>query len=147
MEALLTNLKRRADIEIAVVTVSTTGGQDTFNYTLEVARGWGIGSAEGEKKGLLLLVAIEDRSYQIQASRHLQGDLPDGLIGEIGRRLREPFRAGNYGEGLMTALQTLVATLAEKRGFKLEGIDRRHAYRPDRTSIHEVFDPLARRNL
>lgn len=130
METILTNLKERADVEFAVVTIKTTGEQPIFDYSLAVARGWGIGASEGEKKGLLLLVAIDDRKYQIQVSRHLEGDLPDGLVGEIGRRMREPFRAGDYSTGLMNAVQTFVATLAAKQNFSIEGIDQRYAYRP-----------------
>ncbi len=129
MERILTSLKEKADIEFAVVTVPTTGGQDIFNYSLAVARGWKIGSPEGEKKGLLLLVAIEDRKYQIQVSRHLEGDLPDGLVGEAGRRMREPFRAKNYSKGLMDAVQTFIATIGEQRGFTFEEVDRAYAYK------------------
>jgi uncharacterized protein len=129
MERWLTNLKERADIEFAVVTVPTTGGQDIFNYSLAVARGWGIGSSESEKKGLLLLIAIQDRKYQAQVSRHLEGDLPDGLVGEIGRRLREPFRANNYSKGISDAVQTFIATIGQQRGFKFEDIDQSYAYK------------------
>lgn len=134
MENILINLKQRANIEFAVVTVRTTGDQPIYNYSLAVARGWGIGSKEDEQNGLLLLVAIDDRKYQIQVSRHLEGDLPDGYVGEVGRRLREPFRAGNYGEGLAKAVETMIATLGQSRGFSIEGIDQRQAYRaPERT--------------
>lgn len=129
MERILTKLKERADIEFAVVTVPTTGGQDIFNYSLAVARGWKIGSPEGEKKGLLLLVAVEDRKYQVQVSRHLEGDLPDGLVGEIGRRMREPFRAGDYSKGIMNAVQTFIATIGEQRGFKFDDVDPALAYK------------------
>lgn len=129
MENILVNLKQRANIEFAVVVVKTTGDQPIYDYSLAVARGWGIGSKEDEQNGLLLLVAIDDRKYQIQISRHLEGDLPDGYAGEVGRRMREPFRAGNYSAGLMTAVETLIATLGEKRGFNIEGIDQRQAYR------------------
>src|ERR1700680_858196 len=55
MEKILRALKESGDIEFAVVTVKTTGDQDIFDYSLAVARGWGIGSSEGEKNGLLLL--------------------------------------------------------------------------------------------
>jgi uncharacterized protein len=128
LETILENLKRVASVEVAVVTVKTTGDQPIYDYSLAVARGWGIGSKEGEQNGLLLLVAIDDRKYQIQVSRHLEGDLPDGYVGEVGRRMRDPFRAGNYGEGLMNATQMLIATLAQSRGFSIEGIDQRQAY-------------------
>ncbi|HEX3559422.1 MAG TPA: TPM domain-containing protein [Pyrinomonadaceae bacterium] len=131
LAAMLNNLKERADIEFAVVTVPTTGNTDAFEYSLELARGWGVGSKEGEKNGLLLLVAVNDHKWQVQVSRHLEGDMPDSLVGEIGRqRLTGPFRQGNYGQGIADFVQTTVATLAEKRGFQLEGIDQRYAYRP-----------------
>ena len=88
LETILTNLKKLADIEIAVVTVPTTNGEDIFDYSLAVARGWGIGSKDGEKLGLLLVVAVNDRKYFTQVSRHLEGDLPDGLVGQIQRERR-----------------------------------------------------------
>ncbi len=129
LETLLRNLEQRADIQFAIVVVPTTGDVPIFDYTLAVARGWGIGSADGEKKSLILLVAVNDRKYQLQVSRQLEGDLPDGVVGEIGRRMRDPFRQNRYGDGLELAAGTIVATLAEKRGFSLEGIDRSQAYR------------------
>ena len=124
------NLKQRADIEFAVVTVDTTGDQEIFDYSLAVARGWGIGSKEGEKNGFLLVVAIKDRKYFTQISDHLEGDLNDGLVGEIQRaRLVPQFKKGNYSQGIYDTIQTYVATLAEKRGFNVDGIDQSYAYR------------------
>ncbi|MET0623179.1 MAG: TPM domain-containing protein [Pyrinomonadaceae bacterium] len=130
LATVLNRLKERADIEFAVVTVPTTGEADIFEYSLSVARGWGIGSKEGEKKGLLLVVAVNDRKWQVQVSRHLEGDLPDTLAGQIARqRLVPPFRQGNYSQGIDEFVQGVVATLAQKRGFEIEGIDRSYASR------------------
>ena len=129
LETILKNLQTRADIQFAVVTVPTTGEVAAFDYTLQLARKWGIGPAGGEQKGLILLVAVNDRKFQIQPSRHLQGDLPDGLVGAIGREMREPFRRNDYSGGVAGAVETLVATLAEKRGFSIDGIDRSRALR------------------
>src|SRR5229473_7535353 len=138
MEQILRALKDSGDIEFAVVTVKTTGEQDIFDYSLAVARGWGIGSSEGEKNGLLLLVAVDDHKYFIQVSRHLEGDLPDGLVGEAGRRMRDPFRRGDYSNGLMTAVQTIVSTLEEKRGFSVGDVDKKYAYRPSAEPVRET---------
>src|SRR6266513_1257147 len=138
MEKILRALKESGDIEFAVVTVKTTGDQDIFDYSLAVFRGWGIGSSEGEKNGLLLLVAVDDRKYHMQVSRHLEGDLPDGLVGEVGRRMRDPFRQGDYSGGLMTAVQTIVSTLEEKRGFSVGDVDKKYAYRPSAEPIRET---------
>ena len=131
LETILTNLRDQHQIEFAVVTVPTTGGEDIFDYTLAVARGWGIGSKDSDQAGLLLLVAINDRKYFTQVSRHLEGDLPDGLTGQIQReRLVPPFKQGNYTKGIADTVETYVATLAEKRGFSIAGIDKSRAYQP-----------------
>ena len=136
---ILKNLSenKAANAEFGVVTVKTTGGQEIFDYSLAIMRGWGIGSSE--KGGLLLVVAVDDRKYFTQVSRHLEGDLPDGLVGQIQReRLVPLLKQGNYNQGISDTIETYVATLAEKRGFSLEGIDQRRAYRgtapPTRTT-------------
>src|SRR5580765_6838767 len=101
LETTLTNLDRQQQIQFAVVTIDTTNGQEIFDYSLAVARGWGIGAKDVTKPSLLLLVAIKDRRYFTQVSRHLEGDLPDGLVGQIQREQMVPaFKAGQYGEGI-----------------------------------------------
>jgi uncharacterized protein len=138
LESIYVNLKERANIEFAVVTVDTTGDQDIFDYSLAIARGWGIGSKGGEKNGFLLVVAIKDRKYFTQVSDHLEGDLNDGLVGQIQREKLVPqFRKGNYSQGIYDTIEAYVATLADKRGFSVDGIDQRYAYRgtPEEPSI------------
>ena len=130
LATILNRLKERADIEFAVVTVPTTGDEDILGYSLALARGWGIGSNEGDKNGLLLVVAVNDRKWRVEVSRHLEGDMSDGLAGEIARqRLVPQFRQNNYSQGISDFVQAAIATLAEKRGFQLEGIDKSYAYR------------------
>jgi uncharacterized protein len=134
LESIYRNLKERADIEFAVVTVDTTGGQDIFDYSLAVYRGWGIGTKTND--GFLLLIAVQDRKYYTQVGYHLEGDLNDGLVGEIQRQYLVPqFKKGNYSKGVDDTVQAYVATLAQKRGFTVEGIDQSYAYReaPERS--------------
>lgn len=129
LESIYRGLKQHG-IEYAVLTVNTTGGRDIFDYSLAVGRGWGIGSKEGDRASFLLVVAIQDRDYFTQVSRHIEGDLPDGLIGQIQReRLVPAFRQDNYSKGIFDTIQAYVATLGAKRGFSVEGIDQRYAYR------------------
>jgi uncharacterized protein len=138
LESIYLNLKERANIEYSVVTVNTTGGADIFDYSLAIARGWGIGAKDGDKAGLLLVVAIQDRKYFTQVSRHVEGDLPDGVIGQIQReRLVPAFRQGNYSKGIFDTIQGYIATLGSKRGFTIEGIDRRYAARGGPVEVRE----------
>jgi uncharacterized protein len=123
LEATLGNLDRQHQIQFSVVTVDTTAGQDIFDYSMAVARGWGLGSKDTQKPSLLLLVAIKDRKYYTQVSRHLEGDIPDGLAGQIQReRLVPAFRAGQYGKGLADTVDAYIATIAEKRGLSFDDV-------------------------
>jgi uncharacterized protein len=140
LEAIYNNLKERGNIEFAVLTVDTTGDRDIFDFSLAIARGWGIGPKDAEKAGLLLVVAIQDRKYFTQVSRHIEGDLPDGLVGQLPReRLVPAFRQRNYSKGILDTIQAYAATLAAKRGFSIDGIDNSQAFeveerRPQRTN-------------
>ena len=123
LETTLTNLDQQQQIQFAVVTVDTTGGQEIFDYSLAVARGWGIGSKDTQKPSLLLLAAIKDHKYFTQVSRHLEGDLPDGLVGQIQREHLVPaFKAGEYGRGLADTINAYITTVAAKKGFSADTI-------------------------
>lgn len=113
IEARLAELKKSAGVELAVVTVETTAGRDIFDYSLDVACGWGVGPAEDEPGGgLLLLVATKDRQWRVQVSRSLEAALPDKTIKEIGDRMVEHFRRGAFGEGIEAAVEEHAALLA-----------------------------------
>ena len=129
LESIYLNMKDRTGVVYSVLTVDTTGDQEIFDYSLAVARGWGIGPKDAQTPSFLLVVAIQDRKYFTQVSQHLEGDLPDGLVGRIQReRLVPAFRQGNYSKGIYDTVQAYIATLSAKRGFSVEGIDQRYAY-------------------
>jgi len=133
LETIYLNLKERADIEFAVLTVDTTNDQEIFDYSLAVARGWNIGPGSTKGQGLLLVVAISDRKYYTQIGDHLEGDLPDGLAGQIQREKLVPaFKQHKYSQGIQDTIDAYVATLAEQRGFSIDGIDQRKAYRTEK---------------
>ncbi len=134
LEDLYLKLQQQAQIEFAVLTVPTTGDQDIYDFSLAVARGWGIGSKDGEKNGFLLVVAIQDRKYYTQISRHLEGDLTDGQSGQIQReRLVPPFKRGQYSQGIRDTIDAYVGVLASQRGFSIEGIQARRAAPAERS--------------
>jgi uncharacterized protein len=123
LETTLTNLDREQKIQFAVAVVDTTGGQDIAEYSRDVARGWGLGSKDTNKPSLLLLVAIKDRKYFTQVSRHLEGDLPDGLAGQIQREKLVPaFRESDYSGGIRETIYEYIRTVARKQGFSTDKI-------------------------
>src|SRR5262252_6080754 len=132
LELWLTNFENMTGTQIAVVTVTSLEGRPIEEYANELYRAWGIGAKTGEHKdkGALLLVAIQDRRTRLEVGYGLEGDLPDGLAGEIIRRMRPGLQQGKYSEAMTTGVRTLLDTLAEKWNVNIAGIeDRRYAYR------------------
>ncbi|HET7114507.1 MAG TPA: TPM domain-containing protein [Pyrinomonadaceae bacterium] len=130
LETIYRNLQTRANVVYSVLTVQTTGEQNIFDFSLAVARGWGIGPKDAPTPSFLLVIAVKDRKYLTLVSQHLEGDLPDGAVGQIQReRLVPAFKQANYSKGIFDTVQAYVATLGAKRGFSIDGIDQSYAYR------------------
>lgn len=117
IEQKLRNFKDTTNpqVELAVAIVRTTGDRDIFDYSLAVARGWGIGSKEDNNPSALLFIAIDDRKYFTQVSRDLEPDLPDGPVGSIQRQYLVPeFKKANYGKGISDTLDAYITTIRNK---------------------------------
>ena len=102
-------------VEIAVAVVKTTGERPIFDYSLAVARGWGIGIKADDNPSALLFIAIDDRKYFTQVSKDLEDELPDGLVGSLQRQYLVPeFRQGNYAKGIEDTVNAYITTIANK---------------------------------
>jgi uncharacterized protein len=139
LENLLTNFRNKAGIEVTLVTVpfEMMNNYPIEDFTLEIGRRWKVGKG-ADGPAAVLVVAIKPQNAsgvysggtRLEISRHLEGDIPDGLAGELIRRMRSDFQKGNFDTALTTGVQAIVATIAERRGISMEGIDTNAAYRP-----------------
>ncbi len=138
-QALEDRLKRFKDeygVELAVAVVDTTGERDIFDYSLAVARGWGIGSPEDDNPAGLLFIAIKDRKYFTHISKDLEDELPDGVVGSLQRQFLVPeFRQGNYSKGIADTVEAYIARVEFIRTG--EGIDPAQPTAAPRTSDSE----------
>lgn len=119
MESKLTKLEKRSGVQLAVATIETTDGQPLFDYSLQVAREWGVGHT-GKAGGMLLMVAVKDRQWRIQVTRSLEADIPNEEAARLGQLMVPDFRAGNYGGGVMKCVDGTIAHLEARKGFKLD---------------------------
>jgi uncharacterized protein len=118
LETRLREFKEKSNpqVEIAVAIVDTTGDRPIFDYSLQMAREWKIGSKEDDNPGALLLVAISDRKYYTQVSRNLEDELPDGIAGQLQRQYLVPeFKKGNYSKGIADTIDAYIKTIEAKQ--------------------------------
>jgi uncharacterized protein len=138
LEDVLRRFRDASKIEVAVVTVNFDDmqGYPIEQYALELGRKWGVGR-DAQKKALLLLVAIKppeaDGKYhggtRLEVSRQLEGDIPDILAGELIRKMRDDFQGGRFDQALTSGTQTILATLQQRLGLSVDGVDQTQAAR------------------
>lgn len=117
LESKLRQLKKSGEIDFAVVTVETTGGETPFDYSLNLARCWGVGGGNADKAGVLMLVAVKDRQWHIQISRVLEKVLTNDEVHAMGGLMAADLRQQRYQDGINKCLDAMVEVLAERRGF------------------------------
>ena len=119
LDAVLADLDARAKAQVAVLTVKTLGDRDIETYAVETYKKWGIGDKR-TSRGVLLLVAVEDRKSRIEVGYGLEGILPDGLTGAIQDEYMLPyFKAGDYAGGVTQGSLALAAAIAKDSGITL----------------------------
>lgn len=97
VNAALNDYQRRSGNQLAVAVVRTIGDRSLEDYTIDLARKWGVGE-KGDDNGVLLLIATEDRKLRIEVGRGLEGTLTDLQSGRIIRQRLVPLlREGDFG--------------------------------------------------
>ena len=103
----LEELSNSTGIQLAVLTIPTLEGEVLESYSMKVAETWKLGSAEKDT-GVLLLIALEERSIRIEVGYGLEGVLTDTKCGLIIRNIIAPeFRNGNYQAGIVNAVNNI----------------------------------------
>lgn len=122
LNTLLKELRDKTTAEVAVLTVKSTKPLDIFDYGMEVTEQWGIRGSQLKDKGLLFLVASEDRELIMLTGYGLEGILPDGKLGEIrDRYIIAAFKANNYSEGIYKGTWLIASIIAKEAGVELRG--------------------------
>ncbi len=127
LEKVLENLKERSGIDFVIATVKSTGAEDLYDYSLRIANDWNIGVPTSPKKTVLLAIAGDNGKFLAHISKGARADLPDGLIGDMGQRMRAKIESAGYSEGLLTGIQTFANGLGERNNFTFADLDRHPA--------------------
>lgn len=113
IEQLCDEIEKNTTAEIAVLTIESLEGDILEDYSLNVARNWGIGKEE-KNNGLLLLISYKDRKYRFETGYGLEGILPDARTGRIGRQVLTPyFKQGKFGQGTYEAVKEIHGLLKQ----------------------------------
>lgn len=129
LNGYLSELERKTTAQVVVLSVRSLDGASIDGLALQVAEKWKLGQ-KGKDNGLLLLIAMKERKYRFEVGYGLEGILPDGFVGSMGREMAPFFRKEDYTGGVATAVLAVAKIIAKDSEVEITGMPR--ARRPVR---------------
>jgi uncharacterized protein len=111
-------VERSTGAQMAFVTVKTLDGEPIEDVANDLFHAWGIGQ-KNKDNGVLFLLVTGDRRSRLEVGHGLEPILPDSLDGMVLVQMRPALRAGQYGEALLTAAQTIGTIIAKDKGVAI----------------------------
>ncbi|MGG7144090.1 TPM domain-containing protein [Clostridium nigeriense] len=113
-------LEDKTTAQSIVVIIDSTDNIAIEDYALNLFRTWGIGQ-KNKDNGLLILIAIEDRTWRVEVGRGLEGAIPDVLSNRVMDTLaKNNFKNEDYGLGIVNSYSAFSDLIAEEYGVTLD---------------------------
>lgn len=113
-------LEDKTGAQSIIVIIDTIGNDTIENYANKLFRTWGIGEKDKDN-GLLILLAIDDRSYKVEVGRGLEGAIPDLQSNKVMENLATPyFKNDDYSAGLLNSYSKFADLIASEYDVTLE---------------------------
>jgi uncharacterized protein len=129
LTALCAEVDQKTKAQIAVVTIHSLEGVPVEDFGIRLATRWGVGH-KGDNRGVLILLAIDDRKYRTEVGYGLEPILPDGKVGGFGREMVPGLRARDYSGALLHLTSEIAAVIAQDRGVALGSLPREQPTAP-----------------
>lgn len=129
LNGLCLQVDRQAHAQIAVVTVKSLDGEPIENFATALEDKWKVGK-KGTDRGILLIFATADRKYRFEVGYGLEGILPDGRVGDIGRQMVPYLQQNNFDGAITLAVQQVARVIAADAGVTLTSGPRPYATAP-----------------
>ncbi len=123
LTALISELEEGTSAEIGIVNFNYIAPYDEKEYARLLFDNWKPGK-KGKDNGVLVFLAIKERRWRIETGYGVEGILPDGLCGEIGRSFMVPyFKEGKYAEGLYQGILKISQVIAKDSKVSLKALE------------------------
>ena len=109
----------QTNAKVAVVTIRTLDGADPAEYANALEDKWKMGK-KGVDRNVLVLLAVDDHQRRIEIGYGLEGILPDGKVGDIGREMVPDLRANDFDGAVILAVDEVAQVIAADAKVTLE---------------------------
>ena len=119
LDQLCYQLDRQAHAQIAVVTIKTLDDVPIEEFATSLEEKWGVGPKKNDK-GILIILATQDRKRRIEVGYGLEGVITDATAGEIGRAMVPSLQQGDYDAAVTLAVNQIAGKVAADAGVTLQ---------------------------
>ncbi|MGA2807179.1 MAG: TPM domain-containing protein [Terracidiphilus sp.] len=109
----------QANAQVAVVTIRTLDGADPADFANALEDKWKMGR-KGSDRGVLIFLAVDDHKRRIEVGYGLEGILPDGKVGDIGREMVPALRANDFDGAVTLAVGQVAQVIAADAKVSLD---------------------------
>jgi uncharacterized protein len=111
LEYLCSQVDRRAQAQIAVVTIQNLEGSTIETFATRLFRQWGIGP-KSNNRGVLILLAVRDHKYRIEVGTGLEGVITARKAAGFGREAVPYLKEFKYGRALQVITRRVTDAIA-----------------------------------
>jgi len=121
VEAICREVHDKTKAQIFVVTIKSLEGETVATFANELFHQWKIGEKKTDR-GILVLFVSGDRKWRIEVGYGLEGILPDGMVGRIGRDMVPALKDADYDEAARVGVQAIASVIADDAKVSLDSV-------------------------
>ncbi len=107
LESTLLNFKKDTGIQLQVYIIKSLGGDSIDSVAIQIFDKWKLGD-EKTDRGLLFLIAPNEKRLRIEVGQGLEGDLPDVIAKRIISDVVAPyFKRGEFAVGVFQGVSSI----------------------------------------
>lgn len=115
-DEMLRRFAANSGSQMQVLTVKSLQGENLEAFSMRVVDAWKLGKVDTDR-GLLILVAVDDRQVRIEVGQGLEGQITDARAGQIIDRVMIPyFKKNDYTGGIRAGMQAVGSELGVDLG-------------------------------
>ncbi|MDF2566722.1 MAG: hypothetical protein K0R90_178 [Oscillospiraceae bacterium] len=105
------SLQEQTTAQVVIVTIPSLNGESIEDFSIKLARQWGIGQKDKDN-GILILRSVEEPAIRIEVGRGLEGAVTDAKSGAILDEFFRPyFEQKEYSKGFLEGYKAILSVV------------------------------------
>lgn len=106
---------------LRLFTIDSLQGEPIADYAHSLFNDWDIGH-KADNRGMLILLAKNDRKYYIAVGRGFEKLFPNGRVAAIGKKMTPDLKEQHYSDAVLKAAEEIAGIIAQERKVVLSSL-------------------------